>query len=152
MSINMENAAATAQSTAVDRHPNGLGFDTRLVSELRRGSTFGRTLTQPMRDLLDSLVVPELVREESIIDAGHTLDPFRRVRNRNRINRLIAMRFVRRDGGFLRPTIAGIGAIRPLVVASAQPQTVPSVHPVAIRRRREQVLRPRTVEPLLHAA
>ncbi|MDR6868928.1 hypothetical protein J2Y69_003554 [Microbacterium resistens] len=108
----------SADASRLIRETDAVDIDSAVLSELRRGSTFGRTLTQPMRDLLDSLVVPELVREESIIDAGHTLDPFRRVRNRNRINRLIAMRFVQREGEYIRPTIAGIGAVRPLAAVS----------------------------------
>jgi len=92
--------------------------DAEVLTELRRGSTFGRTLTRPMRELLNMLVADETTPEQVLLEGGHVFDPFRRARIRNRVNRLIAMRFVSREGGNLRPTIAGIGAVRPLSTAA----------------------------------
>ncbi|WP_424937386.1 MULTISPECIES: hypothetical protein [Bacteria] len=93
-------------------------IDAEVLTELRRGSTFGRTLTRPMRELLNMLVADEATPEQNVLGGGHPLVPFRRARIRNRVNRLIAMRFVHREGGNLRPTIAGIGAVRPLSTAA----------------------------------
>ena len=105
--------AAQAQSPAPAQ-----SVDAEVLTELRRGSTFGRTLTRPMRELLNMLVADETTPERVLLEGGHVFDPFRRARIRNRVNRLIAMRFVSRDGDNLRPTIAGIGAVRPLSTAA----------------------------------
>jgi len=98
-------------------------LDVSIDDELLRGELRGAALADSLRGTLAILVEHELSRSEPLdehafLSAGALAGLFAGARRRRRLEALIGMNFVRRTDGGLRPTVAGIAAIRP---TSAQP-------------------------------
>jgi hypothetical protein len=71
------------------------------------------------------LVEHELTREEPLTEkaflgAGPLIGALATSRRRRRLEALIEMNLARRDADRVRPTVAGIAAVRPLSAASAE--------------------------------
>ena len=86
--------------------------DPDLVAQLRRGASLGRPMSGSTRALLERIVMAG-AEAEGTARLRRSWCPFRRAADRRRVDRLVAMRLVRRDGNTLRPTVAGVGAVVP---------------------------------------
>lgn len=102
-------------------------LDATIDRELRRGEVGQQVLRSQRRDLLRSIVERELVHSQPPSEATlyvlrRPSGPFRATLFRRRLDWLIAHRFVRRERDLLRPTVAGIGAVRPMREVGTLPQ------------------------------
>ena len=88
-------------------------IDADLVAQLRLGAVFGLSMAETTRRLLEQIVTSGTLTEEGAVRAPLSWLPFRTMANRRRIDRLVAMRFVWREGSTLHPTVAGVGAVLP---------------------------------------
>lgn len=87
-------------------------IDQDLIAQLRQGAVFGLSLAGATREVLKRIVMSS-VEPEDASRLRRSWRPFRRTADRRRVDRLVAMRLVRRDGDTLRPTVAGVGAVVP---------------------------------------
>lgn len=103
-------------------------LDVSVDDELLRGELRGAELTAPLKDTLSILVAHELadgvpLPERMLVGSGPLGGLFAASRRLRRLETLIGMNLVRRAGGGIRPTVAGIAASRRFstLPASEQP-------------------------------
>lgn len=94
-------------------------FDASIERELRGGAALGMSLPSPMWDVLNVLVERELrlattTTEQTLLTAVPIFGLFRSARCERRLTWLLRRGFVRRERSTLRPTVAGIAAVRPI--------------------------------------
>ncbi|ALJ19602.1 hypothetical protein [Microbacterium sp. No. 7] len=87
----------------------GASLDASIERELRTGWTFSASVPDGSRRVLALIVEREGVSEEEVIASERRL----RLWTRRRIEQLVSMRLVRRDGDLLRPTLRGTALVRP---------------------------------------
>jgi len=87
--------------------------DADLVAQLRLGAVFGLSMAETTRRILEQIVTSGTMTEEGAARSRTSWVPFRTIANRRRIDHLVAMRFVWREGSILHPTVAGVGAVLP---------------------------------------
>ncbi|QMU96565.1 hypothetical protein FVO59_04585 [Microbacterium esteraromaticum] len=113
--------------SAVHRHDDpapaekkGSGpLGTPIEREVLRGSADGARLPRDLWEILNTMVERELQQpepptEESLYAASTISGPFRARRFRRRLEQLIRLDLAQRQGQWVRPTVAGIAAVRPL--------------------------------------
>lgn len=93
-------------------------LDASIERELRRGELAGANLDARRWDVLDALVQSELrsaepTTEDSLFAATPIFGILRGPRFRRRLGWLLNAGLIRRDRMWLRPTVAGIAAVRP---------------------------------------
>lgn len=113
--IEAPSQAQTRASIASHR----ASFDASIERELRQGATLGLNLPSPMWEVLNVLVERELrhvtpTTEQALLTAVPIFGYFRNARFEHRLTWLLQRGFARRERGMLRPTVAGIAAVRPL--------------------------------------
>lgn len=123
VSIIDERAGAAAFRSRSARRD---AFDAGIERELRRGELQGMVLPRALWDMLNTVVERELqqpspVTEESLYAATPFSGTFRGARFRRRLEWLVQRGFVRREGDTVRPTVAGLAAVRPF-------SALPGVH------------------------
>ncbi len=112
-----ETSAPTGREThQPPRLTRRAALDLSIDDELRRGEDYGVALQGSLRDVLLVLVDHELARlkpltVEALLAEGPLAGPFRASRLQRRIELLIDMKLVRREGALVRPTVAGIAAV-----------------------------------------
>lgn len=112
-------AAPSRVLTRTSLAGNRVAIDATVERELRRGATLGMGLPSPMWDVLNVLVERELRHatvstEQELLDAAPIFGLFRSARFERRLTWLLRRGLVRRERSILRPTVAGIAAVRPL--------------------------------------
>ena len=120
--MTMLDRRADAPSTSQTRASiasHRASFDASIERELRRGAALGMSLPSPMWDVLNVLVERELrlataTTEQTLLTAVPIFGLFRNARFERRLSWLLQRGFVRRERGTLRPTVAGIAAVRPV--------------------------------------
>ncbi|WP_067197570.1 hypothetical protein [Microbacterium sp. XT11] len=114
-------AAYTAASTRLERRA---ALDVSIDDELLRGELRGPSLPDAVRGTLSLLVEHELAGEEPLTEkaflaAGPLIGTLSAARRRRRLEALVEMNLARRDADRVRPTVAGIAAVRPVSTAPA---------------------------------
>lgn len=87
--------------------------DADLIAQLRLGAVFGLSMAEATRRMLEQIVTSGTMTEEGAVRIRPSWVPFRTIVNKRRIDRLLAMRFIWREGPILHPTVAGVGAVLP---------------------------------------
>ncbi|OZB82043.1 hypothetical protein [Microbacterium sp. 13-71-7] len=90
-------------------------LDVEVQRELRRGVGRGVDLSAGQWAMLNRIVTDGGVDEGVLLRTDSPFDSFRRIRRRAVLGRLVAVGLVRRANGRMTPTVAGVGAIRPLM-------------------------------------
>ncbi|UWF77862.1 MULTISPECIES: hypothetical protein [Microbacterium] len=108
--------ASTRAPQAHSRLERRVALDLSIDEELGRGEARAAELPEALSDVLSVLVDHELARlepltTEALLAEEPLIGPFRMRRLRHRLDALADMNLVRFEGEFVRPTIAGIGAI-----------------------------------------
>lgn len=121
-----ERANPAPASAPPARAGRRAALDASIERELRRGEKLGGVLKPQLRDVLNVLVEHELQQEhpateESLIAASPIFGLFRTARFQHRLARLMQLGLARWDHLTVRPTVAGIGALRP-------PSALPGSH------------------------
>ena len=120
--MTMLDRRADAPSTSQTRASiasHRASFDASIERELRRGASLGLSLPSQMWDVLNVLVERELrhatvTTEQTLLTAAPIFGVFRSARFERRLTWLIRRGFIRREKSTLRPTVAGIAAVRPI--------------------------------------
>lgn len=91
----------------------------RLERELLRGSADGALLHRHTWEILNTMVERELQQpdpptEESLFAASTIGGPLRARRFRRRLDQLVRLGLAQRQERWVRPTVAGVAAVRPL--------------------------------------
>ncbi|OJU40394.1 MAG: hypothetical protein BGN97_11150 [Microbacterium sp. 69-10] len=94
-------------------------FEASIERELRHGATLGMSLPSRLWDVLNVLVEREIshpgaTNELKLLEAVPIFGLLRGPRFERRLTRLLRSGLVRRERTTLRPTVAGIAAVRPI--------------------------------------
>lgn len=107
-----------APAAAAGRAAHRSALDASIERELRRGEAAGSAIARVHWDLLDALVEYELkhptpATEITLSGVAPIFGVLRGIRFQRRLAWLIQHGFARRERASLRPTVAGIAAVRP---------------------------------------
>lgn len=123
----LDDLPASVHSPGGTRLQRRAVLDLSIDEELVRGDRRGVELSQALSSLLAVIVNHVLesgtaLSERALLDGVRSRRPFAAGRNRNRLESLIGMNLVRRDGADVHATVAGISAIlRPSLLDGPRP-------------------------------